>query len=670
MKSILIFYSIFLVFLFVACQEKSQESKIYFPDSVLDYQANPLSSTDRAYLAFSDQGAWFAYGFPSDAENFGGFSGPYLMTQENGVWSSAVLSQLHILELKSGLPLDWSTFVASNSSYHSHLEQVFENEQLKVVQKLVFSSPHTAIIQTRITNLGERKYAFQPMYAGESFLPSLHFLKAENALVISSENSSAIGHIHSWNGGFSHFVCSDSSYVMSLEAVELKPGKTLELVLSQTFVFPEYSWEDEKKNLAQQTKNVTEVLEARIKEKQKQWQVVYDKLDTSYQSNEFKNVVAKTMLTLQNNWRIPAGELKHSGLFPSYHYKWFNGFWAWDSWKHAVALAQYDTKLAKEQIRSMYIYMDEEGFIPDCIFRDTSIEKHNYRNTKPPLSAWAVWEVFKQDGDTIFLEEMYPQLKKQHQWWYKNRDHDQDGLCEYGATDGTVIAAKWESGMDNAVRFDESKILQNSETAWSLFQESVDLNAYLFAEKNYLAKIAHHLSLKKEADTYAQQSKRLQELCQQFYDAESGWFYDTSMDGKEFVKVMACEGWIPLWADMANDSQADAVKENMMKEELFNAKVPLQTLSASHPKFKPEGGYWRGPVWLDQSYFGVIGLKNYGYKREALELTNKLIYNADGVFTKGASIRENYQPITGKGLESESFSWSAAHYLLMMMEEY
>ena len=107
----------------------------------------------------------------------------------------------------------------------------------------------------------------------------------------------------------------------------------------------------------------------------------------------------------------------------------------------------------------------------------------------------------------------------------------------------------------------------------------------------------------------------------------------------------------------------------MMNEAFFNVYVPLQTLSASHPKFKPDGGYWRGPVWLDQSYFGLVALKKYAYHAEALELTKKLIYNADGVFTKGASIRENYQPITGEGLESESFSWSAVHYMLMMMKE-
>jgi len=661
--------SAFLILLsLMSCETKEEQQEVYYPDNVLDYTANPVTATDRTPLAFSDQGAWFAYGFPTVSENFGSFSGPFLMTQENGVWSSPALAQMSIMEVKSNQVMDWSDFVVSQKSYASHLEQIFESDYLKVEQSLFFSSAHSAIIQTKITNMTDRYFAFQVMYSGQSYLSSLHLSEEVQGLKISSDHSEAIGHILVWNHELSHSLINDSAYVMSLSPEELEAGKTAEYTLSQSFIFPEYSWEEEINQLEEKVKIPEEELEARIQEKQAQLESIYNQLDTNFQSDAFKNLVAKTQLTLQNNWRVPAGALQHSGLFPSYHYKWFHGFWAWDSWKHAVALSRYDIALAKDQIRAMYDYMDEEGFIADCIYRDTTIEKHNYRNTKAPLSAWAVWKVFEQDQDTGFLEEMYPLIQKQHEWWYQNRDHDADGLCEYGSTDGTLIAAKWESGMDNAVRFDDSQILQNSETAWSLNQESVDLNAYLYAEKGYLSQMALIFNRQKESNNYNQDAEQLKELCQQFYDAETGWYFDTSLDGKEFVKVMGCEGWIALWAGLAPSFQAEQVKNNMMNVEYFNTYVPLQTLSASHPKFKPEGGYWRGPVWLDQSYFGLMALKNYGYDAEALELTRKLIYNADGVFTKGASIRENYQPITGEGLESESFSWSAAHYMLMMME--
>ena len=132
---------------------------------------------------------------------------------------------------------------------------------------------------------------------------------------------------------------------------------------------------------------------------------------------------------------------------------------------------------------------------------------------------------------------------------------------------------------------------------------------------------------------------------------------------------MGCEGWIPLWANVATAEQAEAVKTNMMNPEYFNTKVPFQTLTASHPDFTPDVGYWRGPNWIDQAYFGVVGLHNYDYHEDAYEATYKLIHNAEGVVSKGPSIRENYHPITGAGMESHNFSWSAAHYLLLLINE-
>ena len=49
---------------------------------------------DKSGLMFSDQGAWFAYGLPESDRRLLGFSGPFLMTQDNGIWSSGMLSGL------------------------------------------------------------------------------------------------------------------------------------------------------------------------------------------------------------------------------------------------------------------------------------------------------------------------------------------------------------------------------------------------------------------------------------------------------------------------------------------------------------------------------------------------------------------------------------------------
>jgi putative isomerase len=260
-------------------------------------------------------------------------------------------------------------------------------------------------------------------------------------------------------------------------------------------------------------------------------------------------------------------------------------------------------------------------------------------------------------------------MKKYHYWWYNKRDHDQDGLCEYGSTDGSLIAAKWESGMDNAIRFDDSKILKNEEGAYSLDQESVDLNAYLYAEKLFLTQLAEALNLN-DASKYKTEAETLKAKIQtQFYDDNDGWFYDTNLDGNVFIKGEGSEGWTALWAKAATQEQAEAVKNKMMNPNKFFTKVPFQTMSADHEKFDPLKGYWRGPNWLDQAYFGVKGLHNYGFNEEANKATIQILEGAEGLLGKGKSIRENYHPLTGEGLHAKNFSWSAAHIIMLLMNE-
>ena len=627
--------------------------------NILDYSITPKNSVDKSGLMFSDQGAWFGYSFPDTTSCFGGFSGPFLMTQQNGVWSSSNLSQL-IIENNI-----WNTI--ETKSHNSHLEQTFKNENLELKQQLFFNSGHTALIKSTLTNIGKEAIAISMHWKNQPILADgLKLTSNNNEVTITSKKSNAIGHILFPEE--TSIKITDSTYVTAQENISLKSNQSKEITISQTFIFSEYSWKTEKEALA--TVAFNSILDIRKTEKDAQISALTKNLKTEFKDTVYELVLAKAQLTLQNNWRIAAGELTNEGLFPSYHYKWFHGFWSWDSWKHAAGLSYYNTNLAKNQLRAMFDFQQEDGFVVDCIYRDTTIEAHNYRDTKPPLSAWAVTKIYKKDKDLKFVKEFYPKLKKYHEWWYNKRDHDKDGLCEYGSTDGSIIAAKWESGMDNAIRFDDSKILKNEEGAYSLDQESVDLNAYLYAEKIYLATLAEALNLNEDVETYKKEAAILKtNIQQQFFDTEDGWFYDTNLEGNVFIKGEGSEGWTALWANAATQEQAEAVKNKMMDPEKFYTKVPFQTMSADHPKFDPLNGYWRGPNWLDQSYFGVKALRNYGFNNEAGKATIQILKGAEGILGKGESIRENYHPISGEGREAQNFSWSAAHIIMLLMDD-
>jgi len=667
-------WNVLFVFLAVACgPEKSEgesvenNSSLVFSRNVLDYGGNPSEARYRDMLMFSDQGAWFAYGFPKDTITLG-FSGPFLMTQENGTWLAPSFAQLQLVDENGYNLMKHNANAKTQTSFASHLEQTQQSKTVQLNQQLVFASPHTALQRTIITNISGKNIVINPSFNGKIFDIGMEATVMNGVLQLTSSKSNAVGYVQLLNQQANITIHKEQGLTLKADKLTLSPGQSTQLVVAQTFIFPEYSWKEEKKHVS--AINFDSVLKARKKEKNLQLEVLTENKAPLFKDGQYAALMAKAHLTLQNNWRVPAGELKHQGLFPSYHYEWFHGFWSWDSWKHAVGLSHFNVNLAKDQIRAMYDFQLENGFIVDCVYRDTTIEAHNYRDTKPPLSAWAVAKVFEKDNDTSFLAEMYPKLKKYHQWWYLDRDHDKDGLCEYGSTDGTLIAAKWESGMDNAIRFDGSQMLKNSNNAFSMDQESVDLNAYLYAEKVYLEIISKNLGKQTEAQHWKKEASILkQRIQEQFFDEESGWFFDTNLDGDKFINGAGSEGWIPLWAKAASKEQAMAIRDKMMDPDKFFVKVPFQTMAADHPKFNPLKGYWRGPNWLDQAYFGIKGLRNYGFDTEADSASVKLIHGAKGLLEPGAPIYENYHPLTGEGLNAPNFSWSAAHLILILTKE-
>ena len=665
----------------VSCQnsesprQDTPKTSVQYTDfpNVLDLKGIPDSTRDRSVYIFSDQGAWHGYSLPDPTQNKyrGSFIGPFLLTQDNGVWLGKSLNQLTVQVAGETIDLAKAEVLESNA-YPGRLRQVLQisNPGLRIVTELIFPTNRTALIRLAVENRGsialpEVKVSFK----GNVMLENTQFSFAKNGVSLSFAEHLTQGWIGFPEYAAIQFEAEKNNFSSTYPARTIQPKQMVTFLSTHSFCFSKEELEREKQQLKSFFTDCERVFDQNAEDWNKQIHTVVGILNKEYQQAAEQRIAIKCLQTLSTNWRSPAGFLKHEGLFPSYNYEWFNGFWSWDSWKHAVALAFYDIGLAQNQIRAMFDFQDEMGMIADCVYRDTMIENFNWRDTKPPLSAWAIWKVFQRSGDTGFLKELFPKVEKYHQWWYQFRDHDQNGLCEYGSTDGTLIAAKWESGMDNAVRFDDTKIVRNNKHGSSMNRESVDLNAYLFAEKQYLAKMATQLGATVKSKQYSDEALHLQQQIQAlFYDEDTGWFYDIDLDTKRQLKILGAEGWIPLWTKAAKPEQAAKVRATMIDTTKFATYIPFPTLAADHPKFKPDHGYWRGPIWLDQAYFAIKGLENYGYHEDALHFTRHLLERLEGL-NQDAPIRENYHPLTGVGMESSHFSWSAAHLLMLMAEE-
>lgn len=641
-------------------------------EDVLDLKGVPDSASDRYPYIFSDQGAWFGFAIPNKGNHnqYGGFSGPLLIGVNHGTWISKTLCQLTIFDVETNAYLDLSKATDFHSnSFPGYLSQYFTLGDLNINLNLIYVNESSALIRAEVSNVGQQERMLKLGWTGESFGKVVETMRPSSTGV-NMDISGQDAYVNVRSTGDCDLAERMQAYIYSKREVDsIGNGLSAYNYAAITFAFDADTLEQKVDKTALLLDE--DVFWEKYIQMQMRWMGYLKNAikDDSELDKEHHLVAAKAVMTLLTNWRTAVGELKHDGIFPSYHQRWFHGFWAWDSWKHSAALARIHPELAKNQIRAMFDYQ-RDGMIVDCIFRDTAEEAHNWRNTKPPLAAWAVQAVSYANNDNAFTFEMLPQLLGYHYWWYENRDHNKNGLCEYGSTDGTRIAAAWESGMDNAVRFDSAKLVQINENAWSLDQESVDLNAFLYAEKIMLTRMVYLAGDRYTGDSLLKASMELEKKIREaFYDHETEWFYDRSTVDGHLIKEIGTEGWIPLWAKIIPNYTTDENEQSVLQrmtadENMFGTYVSFPTLIASHPKFDPADGYWRGPVWIDQVNFACEGLRNAGYYETADAQTLKVFQNAEGMLTN-APFRENYHPITGEGLNAEHFSWTAAHYLSM-----
>ena len=624
---------------------------------VLDLHGAPQTPTDRSFNIFFDAGSWHGYSLPVAGDLATGFSGPFVHSLGDGQWVGARFAQLALRDTTNKQSITLSPI--DSHAAPGYLVRQFFGPSLTVRQTLFFADSWHALVRIELNATTSQDVDLS--VAGRVMPQQQAGLVKDGdtvAQTFANSNSKLTTRLHVDGTPTYRVTLSGADYRIALDQpLHLKPNQTATIFVEQTLVYDVHADKPTPLDVA------TAWTQNRAR-----WDNYLKFVISSHLAGlpdeVARRVSVKAMLTLLGNWRAARGDLHHDGVIPSYSNPDFNGFWAWDSWKHAAALAQFAPELARDQMRAMFDYQGADGMVPDCIYLDKA--GNNWRDTKPPLAVWAALEIYRATGDKAFLTEMYDKLVRYHRWWFTARDHDHDGMAEYGSTDGSKVAAKWESGMDNGVRFDTITMLKNSVDAWSMDQASVDLNAYLYKEKLDLAQVAAILGKTQDRAQWLKEAVTMKAVVQtRMFDKTLGYFFDTKLGSGDPVRVYGSEGWAPLWADVASPEQAKSVIRVMLDPSKFATFMPFPTLAADDPHFSPIKGYWRGPVWLDQAYFGVEALRHYGYDQQADVMARRLVLNAKGL-TQQAPMYENYDPLTGQGYQSPNFSWAAASYLLLL----
>ena len=610
---------------------KNTAEKRYTFNNILDIAYTP-DTLHRCYGWFTDAGSWMGFTLPEKENWVNGFCGPFSLDMFRRQWMAQSAVTVGFSQKVS------DTFVPDSTCYYpGELYMSAHSGNGTITQRLNFVNASTALLRI------EADKAEELMLTGSQW--------GKNITVSVEQNSVIARH-----------PSGESVTVTFPPDVKLTGTDNNYTALIHTSKYPvnvAISFFTSEKEMTVGLQNLPNLLnnpEKALQANAERWEGYLTKIVRTDMKPEYDRIAVKAVTTLISNWRTHRGGLLHEGIVPSHAVGYFVGFWAWDTWRFSAGTAKFDPELAKNNIRAMFDYQQPDGMIIDCIYTDPS--ENNARDSKPPLVCWAVDEIFTHTGDTAFVSEMYPQLLSYYKWWYQKRDHNHNGMCEYGATDGTLEAAAWESGMDNAIRFDDAMMLKNDggEDAWS-----IDLNAYLALECKLLKKFSGLLNVSFDAPDYSNK------VADYFFDPKLNFFFDRRLKDGSFIEEPGCEAYTPLWTQIATQEQVDKMLPMLQDTAKFSTYIPFPTIAADNPKYNPRG-YWRGPIWLDQTYFAIRGLRNYGYHKLADEYTLQVFDRLNGL-KEGAPIHENYGTHTGERLKAPHFSWSSSH-LLMMYDDY
>ena len=378
--------------------------------------------------------------------------------------------------------------------------------------------------------------------------------------------------------------------------------------------------------------------------------------------------------------------------------------WFWDSCFHAIIWTYFDIERAKEELRALFAWQSEDGFMPHVIFwnrKKVMTKPWHYFESKPwlvipllpitfgkpktsaqiqpPIIAQAVERIYEKSKDKEFLKEVFPGLIKYYKWLSINRDRDGDGLIS--------IISPFESGTDFNLIHDVFLNLKRP-NAISLFLKprfltllnkingynldkifkadrfvvkDVAMNSYYLNNLKALARLAGIVGDKKTAVWADKLAKKVfNSILTKLYDQKTGIFFNLGKKDKVRSRGLTVNSLIPvIIPDLPKPIVKNLVNNFILKPDKFWLPYPLPSIAKDELEFRADDKLmglsyiWRGTVWMNTNWFIVHGLRQHGFFEIANEIKEKTI---ELVAKEG--FYESFNPLTGEGFEPKEFGWS------------
>ena len=251
----------------------------------------------------------------------------------------------------------------------------------------------------------------------------------------------------------------------------------------------------------------------------------------------------------------------------------------------------------------------------------------------PPLFAWTEYCYAMQTGSKSHLRKVFERERYLQRWFDRFDSFDPSAPKPHGTSqkvalkkfdDGYAWAGN-SSGMDNTPRgrgagdTGRGSCPDNPDLRW------LDALSYQGLSALYMSRIAQILGKTEEAEywkgVHAGLSEKLNSL---YWDDSDRFYYDILPDGTK-CKVPTIASWWPVMSGMSGKERGAMMLEHLRNSKEFGGFVPTPSLSRSDKDFIPDGGYWRGSVWLPTTYMTLKAVDLCGDYELSREIATRLL---------------------------------------------
>ncbi|MEM7233332.1 MAG: trehalase family glycosidase [Planctomycetota bacterium] len=270
--------------------------------------------------------------------------------------------------------------------------------------------------------------------------------------------------------------------------------------------------------------------------------------------------------------------------------------------------------------------------------RSNEVKLDHASKTGLSLLPHTAWHHFQIHGDETQLAALYPAMKRNVEWWLKDRDPNGDGAFD--------VAHQLETGQDDLFRWGPDKR--------DMRYDAVDATSYAYLNLRAVESMAKAVGAGDEAKRFAAAALRSKNMLENdLWDSKrNAWFDRHPSSGKLATHYLAITTFYPWFAGAGSKDHLSSFTSHLFNPEEFWLTYPVPALPKNHSDYSPTK-FWEGPSWPAATSHVIEGLATAAktIDRSLLPKAADLLRRATANHLQPrADFYERYNGETGSGL--------------------